>query len=235
MPRTRNRLDVVRAGRGDSVNARPLNPFLDAWEQMPEETDEAYGAFVRYMNMGRGARTIRRVAQELNVSATLIGGWSAEWSWVNRVRAWDMEQDRVAREALLEEVANMARRHAQQSAVVMQALVTPATSFLQELRDDPNLIRDLMAPDEDGRRRNVFEVLNLLVRVAGVMPTIANVERLARGEPTEIQRHTADGAEGAFFDARRLLADPEAMTMANALFARLSSGDAAAEAVDGAA
>lgn len=85
-----------------------------AWEQREGEKEVAYQAFLNYRNQ-TGRRSLRRVAQSLDKSLTLIGEWSAEHEWVARVFAWDKsEQQRVdaerqqlQREIMDEELADV--------------------------------------------------------------------------------------------------------------------------------
>jgi hypothetical protein len=60
------------------------------------ETAKAYEAFSIYRDMGV-ARSITKVAQELDKSRTQIGKWSERHNWVERVRIFDDDQD-VARQ-----------------------------------------------------------------------------------------------------------------------------------------
>lgn len=73
----------------------------EPWERQPKETDPAWVAFVVYRDQETGERSLREAARTLNKSLTVIGGWSKRWSWVDRVAAWDNEQDRLHRQSLV--------------------------------------------------------------------------------------------------------------------------------------
>lgn len=62
------------------------------------ETPQALEAFVRYRDMGPD-RSIDAVAQALDKSHTLIGRWSAEHGWVERVKAHEQAIADAAAEA----------------------------------------------------------------------------------------------------------------------------------------
>lgn len=62
------------------------------WERRPEESTPAYAAFVAYRDMG-AERSCAKVARELGKSCTLVTRWSARHRWVERVTAWDAEQE----------------------------------------------------------------------------------------------------------------------------------------------
>jgi len=86
----------------------------DLWERQPEETTRAFEAFVIYRDMGAN-RSIRKTAQELNKNCTTIAEWSSKYDWVKRVAAWDAEQDRIARNEMLAEMAATRKRQRKQA------------------------------------------------------------------------------------------------------------------------
>lgn len=65
--------------------ARPLDPDLNAWDRQPEETEEAYGAFISF----RDADTRRVSVKDDGAETTRRKRWSATWQWGVRVREWD--------------------------------------------------------------------------------------------------------------------------------------------------
>ena len=91
---------------------------LDPWEQQNGEGAKAFEAFCIYRDLGP-SRSLAKVAKRLGKSNTLIERWSAAYDWVNRCNAWDLEQDRVARQQQLDEIKKMRKRHA---AVAQKAL-----------------------------------------------------------------------------------------------------------------
>ena len=75
---------------------------LQPWEQQPDESFQAFEAFVTYRDMPRAERSIRAVAQKLGKSATLIAKWSSAHAWGQRCREYDRDQDRILRAKRLE-------------------------------------------------------------------------------------------------------------------------------------
>lgn len=77
------------------------------WEQQPGESAPAYQAFAAYRDMPATERSVRAVAQKFDKSRTLIGRWSSNHKWVERVSAydrhleaqWQAEQFRARRKA----------------------------------------------------------------------------------------------------------------------------------------
>lgn len=71
-----------------------VTPEIAVWEQRPNESAVAYQAFCTYRDMGY-KRSLSKVARELSKSKPLMQRWSANHEWVERVEAWDREEDRV--------------------------------------------------------------------------------------------------------------------------------------------
>lgn len=61
------------------------------------ETAKAYEAFSLYRNMGL-ERSIDAVAKLLGKSTTFLCRWSSKHEWVERVEAWDIDQDMLRQE-----------------------------------------------------------------------------------------------------------------------------------------
>lgn len=81
----------------------------EPWERQENEGPEAFEAFALYRDMGI-ERSVRKVARQLNKSSTLIGRWSSTHGWQNRVKEWDNEQDRIAREEQIKTIREMRKR-----------------------------------------------------------------------------------------------------------------------------
>ena len=81
------------------------------WERQKGESAQAYQAFDCYLNQGDG-RSLRRVAQELSKSDTLIKRWSSRWSWQERVRLYTNELRRQEFSAEQKAIKQMRQRQA---------------------------------------------------------------------------------------------------------------------------
>lgn len=86
----------------------------ELWERQPAESAQAFEAFAKYRDMGVN-RSLRKVVQEINKSLTTIGEWSSKHDWVKRVAAWDAEQDRIARNEMMAEMAATRKKQRQQA------------------------------------------------------------------------------------------------------------------------
>lgn len=170
------------------------------WERKEGETDAAFTAFVAYRDQDP-PRSLRRLHDELKSRVepgakagrgaapplSTLMEWSSGYFWVARASAWDDELDRRKREAQAEAVAEMARRHADQSKQIVQTLLLPASALAQR-------IRKLAASDDLERLfpgTSSETLMELLVQGAKVMPKVVEIERLARGEPTAFIRSTS--------------------------------------------
>jgi hypothetical protein len=203
--------------------SKPLDPELDPWEQQPNETDEAYGAFFRYRSIPRGDRTLRKVAEELGKSDALMSRWSNAWSWRVRVMAWDRAEDARRVEEHWEEIEKMSKRHAAQAQMMGNVLMAPATAILTLMRDRPNLFMEYFSTtDENGNTFIDFDrmdrVVGMAMQAARILPQVMGMERLARGEPTEIVEERADPR----FANQQFMGDPRKRMKAQELFAALS-------------
>lgn len=99
------------------------------WERQPKESVQAFEAFDLYCKMGAD-RSLRKVAQELNKSFTLIGRWSGTWSWQKRSRDYDNEIKRQELEEQRKAVKKMQERQIQ-TAMLLQKKGVQALDKLQ--------------------------------------------------------------------------------------------------------
>ncbi|MGP8301970.1 hypothetical protein ACTPOK_29435 [Streptomyces inhibens] len=106
---------------GDRTTAEP-------WERQRNESTSAFEAFAVYRDLG-SARSVTKVAQELDKSRTLLGRWSSQYAWVMRASAYDREQDRLFLAEQQQARRDVARRHAK----LAQAFLGKAVARLQGL------------------------------------------------------------------------------------------------------
>jgi len=64
---------------------------LTAWSRQPGESEKAFDAFRRYLELGpeRSVEALRRNYEKdgIRKSNRLLQGWSAEWRWIERCKA----------------------------------------------------------------------------------------------------------------------------------------------------
>lgn len=126
----------------------------EPWERQKGENSKRYEAFCIYRDMH--PRSLYKVAEELGKSRTLITRWSGEDKWVDRAASWDDEQDRIARQAQLDEIKKMRKRHAD----LANAMLVKAARALQRIPED-----EIKASD-----------------VSRMVDTASKLERISRGD-----------------------------------------------------
>jgi hypothetical protein len=167
--------------------------MIEPWERWPRESDAAYSAFVIYRDLGSqrslDAASTRYHARNQPASdrppdhrrknkkcSGQIRTWADRWDWRARAAAWDAEQDRQARQAMLQEILDMRKRHAQEAMMLQKA----AMQRLQAL--DPQTLTQ-------------SQLLDYLVEST-------KMERLSRGEPETVGEQRVTGRDGGPIEYR---------------------------------
>jgi len=173
-----------------------IDPELKLWEMQPGESDTAFAAFVQYRDLG-ASRSVKKAADMLQKSVGTLRRWSEGNMWVYRCRAYDAHLDDVKREKVEEEVAAMAARHTQQASAMTQIVTLPVIALAQRMKDPVK--RQLIMDQLD--TMPVIEVLALVRSLSTAWSIATKVERIARGEPTEVIASQHSG--GVSIDDRR--------------------------------
>lgn len=138
----------------------------EPWERQKGENSKRFEAFKTFRDMPN--RSITQVARELSKSRQLIQRWAGEDDWHKRVAAWDAEQDRIARQAQIDEIRKMRKRHSD----LANAMLVKAARALQKIPED-----EIKATD-----------------VSRMVETAAKLERISRGDVGEVVEER-DGGE----------------------------------------
>lgn len=149
-------------------------PDREPWARQPGETSRAYSAFSIYRDLGPRHRSLRETARRYYQDKTRtkpvqIGVWSSKNNWVERCRQYDEFLDEQRRQEALDEILEMARRQAKEGT----ALQNLGAKILQGI---------LTNPDGSLKVRITGNVLDAV----RALRTGAEIERLARGMPTQI-------------------------------------------------
>lgn len=139
----------------------------EPWERQPEETVKAYAAFCVYRDLGP-ERSLAKAGAVLGKNPGGLEEWSSKNDWVKRSAAWDAEQDRIARQAQLDEIVKMRKRHAK----LASDMLTKAAKALDKIPEE-----EIKASD-----------LSRMVDVA------SKLERLSRGDVGDVIEER-DGGE----------------------------------------
>lgn len=135
--------------------------MAEIWERQPGESSKAYAAFCIYRDMGPD-RSIEKVYEKRSRRGPLsrLKNWSVKHNWVERAKAYDDYLERKKREEKEKAILEMADRQARLAIAFQQRVA----QRLQEL--DPSEL----SPSD----------------LAKWFDVAAKIERLNRGEPTEI-------------------------------------------------
>ena len=132
---------------------------IEPWQQQADEGAKAFAAFCTYRDLGT-ERSIDKANQDIKKSRSLVGRWCVKHHWVERCRAWDEYLDQQTREELRRGVGKMAQRHANVAQVMLAKVAEKLRGFNAADLTTESLPKWFMAAVE--------------------------VERLSRGEPTEL-------------------------------------------------
>lgn len=137
--------------------ARKYTP--EPWERQQGETSKAWQAFQTYRDLGI-TRSLQKAADTLGKSRGLLEDWSSKFEWGKRTAAWDAEVDRQARQAQIEEIKKMRKRHAD----LASAMLVKAARALQRIPED-----EIKAGD-----------------VSRMVDTASKLERISRGDVGDV-------------------------------------------------
>jgi hypothetical protein len=145
------------------------------WDRQPRETSRAYELFCAYRDLGT-ERSLRKLKQGTNGAPNVnrLKRLSARWKWVERCQAYDdylEQQDRLQQE---KERREMRKRHAKIAVLGQNIAVKGLEKLLARVQEDEKAV----APADLTR----------------LFDTSVKVERLSRGEPTEIEKSEHTGS-----------------------------------------
>jgi len=109
--------------------------------------------------MPAGTRSLRKLGQELGVSATSLGQLSKKYDWPARVQAWDDEREAISREALAEYEKEAARDIVEARKKTQMRLVEAGDKLSKKLlvmADSPLFAEQTIVEEyEDGRPKTI--------------------------------------------------------------------------------
>ncbi len=117
----------------------------ELWERQEGESKQAFEAFLAYAEMGNnfGKRSIRKVAQQLGKSATLISRWSVQHSWQKRVEAYD-ENALKEYQAKRKKEAQAAIDRRVKTSQAIEGIATSALRYIKPNEMSPKEIKELL-------------------------------------------------------------------------------------------
>jgi hypothetical protein len=180
-------------GRNGSRSYAHQDPEPDlpdpVWERHPKESAPAWEAFSTWRDLPVTERTYTRACEILGKSRSLLSLWAIRFRWQERGRAWDRERERAYANGQLLEIQRMGERHAARAAAAIDALMVPLVVVARRI-SDPRSMQELeQAP--------MPELLKLAAQTVRPLAGLIAAERLARGEPTAIERVDVEVGAGS--------------------------------------
>ena len=129
--------------------------------------------------------------------------WSSKYDWVTRAQAYDDYIEKKKREEKEKAILDMAERHAK-LAMAFQQRVAQRLQGIDPLELSPS-------------------------DMAKWLDIATKLERLSRGEPTEIGKQEMQGQVTQRYEydiTQKIITDPEAAELANQLLQRVANSDA---------
>jgi hypothetical protein len=99
---------------------------------------KAYQAYLAYRDLGPWARSIRRVAESLRKSRTLLERWSARYAWVERAHRFHARIERRRETARERELREASQREAAEADARIQARIACHTGIVASLLNSVN-------------------------------------------------------------------------------------------------
>ena len=183
---------------------------LEVWEQQPDESAEAYHAFAHYRDMEPANRSLRICAEELKRAVGTIGNYSGKYGWQQRVRSFDVENERIRLAVLRADGIVASRRHAEVAKTHIAGLGKLTEELIARIERNPDMLQDLSDKT----------LIQLATAGARATPRLIVAERLALGLSSENvgghdggplgDQNSASGMTDAELDAFLLGADAQA-------------------------
>jgi hypothetical protein len=125
----------------------------ELWERQPGESAPAFAAFACYRDMEPGERAYRKVSEQLGKNKALLAKWMKMHHWVERVAAFDADNDRRLLERTHNMRGNAITRHARVASALMGQIVKRISEAQQANKTMPaNELRTLSAALESAAR-----------------------------------------------------------------------------------
>ena len=104
--------------------ANPLDPDIPPWERQPDESENAYAAFLIYRDLEQ--RSLPAVAKDerVSLSESSVRQWSARWSWGYRAYEWDRFLSRQDEQEMVRYRLSMNKRQRDVARVAQSRIMT---------------------------------------------------------------------------------------------------------------
>jgi len=184
--------------------------MAEIWERQKDESSRAYAAFCVYRDLGieRSLDKALATANKKPTNRRHWARWMEKYNWVKRTKAYDDYIERKKREEKEKAILDMAERHAKL-----------AMAFQQRIAERIKVIDPSELSPSD---------------MAKWLDIATKLERLSRGEPTEIEKQEVHGEvkNGNIFERIEKYAEVFRQLAGRSIPEGSSEGDSPGEPVD---
>jgi hypothetical protein len=132
------------------------------YDRLPGETVKAYDAFCAYRDMGV-ERSLRDLGEQLNKATTVVARWSVKYNWMERVSAWDTDQDYLMQKEAIksrqkeyrEQLSEFRRNHLQ----VGKAAFKSSATCVKQIMDFMEKNESILTLDDANKAANIVRSL----------------------------------------------------------------------------
>lgn len=144
---------------------------MNLWERLPDETDQAYNAFILYLESKPPRPTQIEMSKMVNVTQETIKIWKSRFSWGERVVAYEKWLKEVDSEQRLESMKEHAHKLTKELYKNIQRLLIENSVYLEKLtKNNMDDIRNLNVHE---LRENANENLELIAKLIKPFKEIA--------------------------------------------------------------
>jgi hypothetical protein len=150
-----------------------MSEEVKPWDQRDGETDKAFSAFRIYRDLHPSKRSLKECAKHFygptfkRSNVRTCEKWSVKYEWQRRVRLYDAHRDQLMRDEDLEDRRKMRDTHIEEARGLQSIGIESLKRIKKQMETDK------------GYRLSAGLTLQLIQQGS-------SMERLARGEPTEI-------------------------------------------------
>ena len=182
-------------------------------EKETEESNKHYEFYLVYQNMGY-KRTLKKVAEEVQLTTREIEKISSKYGWVSRVSKFDQQQAQIRYNSMKAEMEEMGKRQGSHALQMTYSLITPAQELLKRLKEKKEL---------DFANLSDVELVAIVSKIAHPFKMLTEVERVAKGQITRENTNQQINIEDEFI--KRIGQDQESADLATRLLSKVKDSD----------
>lgn len=161
------------------------------WEKQDGERLSSWEKFRMYKDMGP-TRSLRKLGMALSKNGKVtdmqissLNNLAHIWRWRVRIEEYEKHLDKITHDESVRAIKEMAQRHASHAKLLENIIMLPPNYLVEKLKNTPDAENTL-------KQMDTAQLLKMVLSSADAFHKVTNVERLSRGEPTEIDKHKID-------------------------------------------